>query len=326
MPEIRKDIFGGGWVIYSGKRIGRPNDYADFKVKCPFCPGREEETPPEILRWPKGKNWQIRLVPNRYPALTKEEIFLKPSCGLYEYAGGYGIHDVLVETPEHKGGFESFSIEKIKKIFEIYSMRCGEIKKEKNIKYAMVFKNVGKNAGASLRHPHSQIIGLPLIPSTVSWETEKNESFWEKNSKCLFCETIKNEIKIKSRIVYENSKYAAFCPFASRFFFEIWIMPKKHEPYFESPKNDFLALAYAVKKVFSALNRSVKDLSYNMIIHSAPCGEHPHYHWHIEILPKLASMAGFEWGSGFHINSLRPEEAAEILRKGKIFNFDKEEK
>ncbi len=326
MPEIRKDAFGNGWVIFSDKRMGRPNDYEKKGIKCPFCRGREEETPPEILSWPSKKNWQIRLVPNRYPALTSIENFIKPSNGLYEYAGGYGLHDVLIETPEHNSSMEKFSTERIGKIFEICAQRCAGMKKEKNIKYAMVFKNVGRNAGASLRHPHSQIIGLPLVPVTAENELQKSAAFYKKNRKCLFCETLKNEMKLKERLVYENSSYAAFCPFASRFFFEVWIMPKKHQPEFEAGNNDFYSLAAAVKNVFSKLKKSVKDLSYNMIIHSSPKGDYRHYHWHIEILPKLANMAGFEWGSGFHINSLKPETAADILRKGKIFNPDREER
>lgn len=320
MPEIRKDIFGNGWVIYSSQRNGRPNDYIRENVKCPFCPGNEEDTPPEILRYPSRGPWQIRVVPNRYPALTDEDKPRKPLAGFYEYMNGYGIHEVLVETPEHGGGFESFDLKRIQKIFEFYSERYSAIKKKKNIKYVMVFKNVGRNAGASLRHPHSQIIGLPLIPLTVQNELYRAEEFKKSRKKCLFCETVKSEIKYKARVVSENSDYLAFCPFSSKFFFETWIIPKKHEPFFESPDLDFSSLAEMVKDVFSRLSFSVRGLSYNMIIHGAPQGSFPFYHWHIEILPKLANLAGFEWGSGFYINSIKPEEAAGILRDKKIFN------
>ncbi len=319
MPEIRKDIFSNGWVIYSSKRSGRPNDYIDGDVKCPFCPGNEESTPPEIFRYPAKGKWQIRVVPNRYPALVEDEKNFYPISGFYEYMRGYGIHEVLVETPSHGGGFETFDKKRIEKIFEIYSDRYLAIKKEKNIKYVMVFKNVGKNAGASLRHPHSQIIGLPLIPTTVVNEINSSKKFYTKTGKCLFCETIKNEKKYSLRIVAENEDYIAFCPFSSRFFFETWIMPKRHESIFEMSGRDFSHLADIVKKVFGNLFFSVPDIAYNMIIHSSPSGHYDFYHWHIEILPKLASLAGFEWGSGFYINSLKPEEAANILRKRKKF-------
>lgn len=326
MSEIRRDPLGNGWVIFSNKRINRPNDYQKKGVKCPFCHGHEQDTPPAILSWPSKNNWQIRLVPNKYPALTLSKQFIKPIKGFYECAGGYGLHDVLIETPSHNLSIEKFSIGRIGKIFEICADRCAQMKMEKNIKYAMVFKNMGRNAGASLRHPHSQIIALPLVPATVENELKKIAAFYKRTGKCLFCEILKNEVKLRKRLIYENDLYAAFCPFASRFFFEVWILPKKHEPEFESPKNDFYSLAMAVKEVFLKLKKSIKDLSYNMIVHSCPRGVYKHYHWHIEILPKLANIAGFEWGSGFHINSIKPEYAADILRRGKKFNFGREER
>jgi UDPglucose--hexose-1-phosphate uridylyltransferase len=319
MSEIRKDIFDNSWVIFSTNRGDRPNDYLNGNVNCPFCPGHEMETPQEIIsiKNKKGK-WTIRVVPNRYPAVSKNNLINDSRIeGIYNALSAYGVHEVVIESEKHNALFEEMEIEKIEEILKIYAFRYKELYKVPGVKYVMVFKNVGMNAGASLRHPHSQIIALPLVPKSVISELNSSKKFFKRNNKCLFCEIIEQEKKFKKRVVYENKNFMVFCPFSSKFCYETWIIPKNHFSDFQNFR-DYKQLAEIMKITMKALKRTFIDLSYNMIIHSSPKENSAFYHWHIEILPKLANMAGFEWGSGFYINIIEPEKAAEKLKKNII--------
>ncbi len=314
--HLRKDILSSNWVIVSNDREFRPNEYR-AKIKCPFCPGNEKETPPAICELKDLKGWYIRVVPNKYPALTLENKNFQESEGLNKKFYVKGHHEVIIEDRNH---FKKINeIKHLDKVLEIYALRMKELYSLKNVKYVMLFRNYGQNAGASLIHPHSQIISMPLLPLRVSDELKHFKTYHLKNKKCAMCDILSDEKKFKKRIIFENSHFVAFAPFASRFNFEIWVSPVNHEPDFYK-ETEFKKLSEALKNVFSKLHYSIKDLSYNMIIHTAPSGEKK-FHWHIEILPKIAMPAGFEWGSGFYINSLSPERISEILNKGIKFRY-----
>ena len=349
MPQLRKDVISDNWVIVSSERGLRPNDYRNKKQVCPFCPGNENQTPPEKFSVKSGGKWKIRVVSNKYPALvslaknpfsgemlaeedavgrlvfngTGEGKGLKKAGSIYKNVFGFGLHEVVIESPDHDAGMERMGKKEIAEILSVYARRYSELKKESGIKYVMVFKNYGSNAGASLRHPHSQIIAMPVIPTRVRSELDNSIKYLAKNGSCAYCDMIKNEKREKVRVIEENGEFLAFAPFASRFCFETWIFPKKHSCDFGEPAGSALSLASVLKKVLSKLAYSVDDLSYNMIIHSAPAGlkSKKHFHWHLEILPKLARMAGFEWGSGFYINSVSPEEAARVLNSREKYRY-----
>lgn len=317
-PHFRKDIFSSNWVIISDERMLRPNDYRNKNIKCPFCPGNESQTPPEIVSIKKNGIWTLRVVPNRYPALVYNKNNYLKKEGVNEKYYFKGIHEVIIEDRVHNR--KIFQIKHYDEVLKIYANRIEEIYKTNGIEYVMLFRNYGINAGASLRHPHSQIVGLGIVPFRVLDEINHFKSYFDKNKRCPMCDTINNEIIDKKRVVSMSNNYIAFAPFASRFNFEIWIAPLNHIPCF-TIKEDFISLKEIIFDVFKKLDRVIDDLSYNMIFHISSVKKVDSFHWHIEILPKLAMPAGFEWGSGMYINSISPETCVNYLRTGKKFKY-----
>ena len=329
MPEIRKDPVLNRWIILASERQQRPNDFiaASKKINanvCPFCPGNEKMTPPELCSIPGANgSWKIRIVPNKYPAL-EGDLPLNPEInGSCERMNGSGRHEVLIETSDHNGTLEKLPPGHLSEIIMAYAARAKEMLKLPFIKYVMIFKNQGKNAGASLAHPHSQLIGIPLPPQRILEEIKGCKAYKEKHGECLFCLLAKEEAALKKRTIAENARFIAIMPYASRFAFETRILPKWHAPKFESINDDeAMDLADIMQKSLSKLSHSIPDLCYNMMIHSSPKEDKSGiYHWHMEIMPKLTQVAGFEWGTGFYINTLSPERAAEILNAGEIFRL-----
>lgn len=323
MPEIRKDIISGRQVIFASERFLRPNDYDYPEGKCPFCPGNESETPPAVMEIKSRGKWIVRVVPNKFPALREDE----PSGefgkdGIYEKMPGKGVHEVVVETPFHGLPFYEMDDGRIFKVLGVLQSRAREMKKRKYVKYVIIFKNLGRGAGASLEHPHSQIVAMPILPLRVLNEINGAEKYHADNSSCAFCDMIKAERREKKRMVGENGEFAAFEPYSSRFSFETWILPKLHRSHFENyPLGRLRALAPLLKDVLRKLDASLGKADYNLLYHSMPAGggENGFFHWHIEIMPKLSQMAGFEWGTGFYINAVAPEESARILNAGEKF-------
>jgi len=334
MPEWRKDPIINNWVIISTERSKRP---LDFKVKteekmkkcCVFCEGNEDATPAEIFAFRKKgtlenkPGWKVRVVANKFPALKMEEEIKIEKHGITKKMDGLGVHEVIIETPHHHRHFDDLSIENIILILKTYRRRYLELFKNKLIKYILIFKNYGIDGGASLEHLHSQVIGTPLIPQRIKEELKGAEKFFEIKGKCIFCDYIKEEIEFKKRLIKETEKYVIVSPFAARFPFETWILPKFHSAYFEEINDDeIIDLAKIMKEILSKIKNKLNDPPYNLIIHTAPSKEtfikkglilKEKYHWHIEIIPRLTKIAGFEWGSGFYINPIPPEEAARIL-------------
>jgi UDPglucose--hexose-1-phosphate uridylyltransferase len=331
MPEIRKDPVFGRWVIIASERGLRPNEYKgeatpENPYNCPFCPGHEDATPPSIYALPggNGKDWRLRVVLNKYPALIARGRGETVADGMYDRMDGIGSHEVVIETPLHNLQLEEMPVSGIADIFNTLVFRVNEIKKDPLIKYVMIFKNFGRNAGASLAHPHSQIIAMPMAPIRVAQEISGALAYRVENGDCVFCDIVRQETEYRERVVGENANFLAITPYASRFSFEIWILPKKHESHFERMAPGLASdLAVIVKSAIAKLHISMEDLSYNLIVHTMPVREPSveHYHWHIEIMPKLSQVAGFEWGTGFYINSVSPEDAAKILNTGKKYKL-----
>ena len=329
MPEKRKDPVTGRWVIISTERGKRPSDLRVQKTSpkggfCPFCPGNEDKTPPEIMAFrPEGSErnrggWRLRVVPNKFPALRVEGELNREGVGLYDKMNGIGAHEVIIETPNHEETLSRLSPQHFEDVLWAYRDRMLDLKKDIRLRYAMIFKNHGEAAGATLEHPHSQLIALPIVPHLVAEEMAGARDYYNRKERCLFCDIVRQEIQQGERIILENSEFIVISPFASFSPFESWILPKRHAAFYEDSQ------VYEIEslgRIFSeALRRLEKILDfppYNFTLHTAPFNEKSleYYHWHFEIIPKLTKFAGFEWGSGFFINPTLPEEAAKFLRE-----------
>ncbi|HAH31583.1 MAG TPA: galactose-1-phosphate uridylyltransferase [Elusimicrobia bacterium] len=329
MPEIRKDPVFGRWVIIASERGLRPNEFLtaseDSVYKCPFCPGNESLTPPAIYSLPSTDGgWRLRVVPNKYPALVSGGVGEEQPDGIYNRMDGVGSHEVLIENARHGLRLEEMELEAIADVVRAFILRTREIKKDPGVKYIMIFKNHGRNAGASLAHPHSQIIVMPMVPIRLVEEIGGAERYFEKKGTCVFCDIVKEEPRFKKRVVAENGHFLAIEPYASRFSFETWLLPKKHLSHFEDmPEELVLDLASILKNTLGRLYATIPEFSYNLVVHTMPVQEPraAHYHWHIEIMPKLSQVAGFEWGTGFYINTVSPEDAAAMLNGGKKYKI-----
>ena len=328
MPELRREPISGRWVIVATERATRPTDFKTNPqiIKssfCPFCEGNEDKTPPEILAYrdngamPNTSGWRVRVVPNKFPALQIEGDQNKRGEGIYDMMSGIGAHEVIIESPRHIQSLTSLDNGNVEEVLLCYRDRLIDLKNDKRFVYGLLFKNVGASAGASLDHPHSQLIVTPIVPQLVANEMANAKTFYQQRERCLFCDMIQQEIDTNSRLVISTDNFVAFAPFASRFPFEIWILPKKHESHFENlQKFELDELAKVLKDALTRLETALDLPPYNYIIHSAPFNINgsDSFHWHIEIIPRLTNIAGFEWGTGFYINPMPPEQAAETLR------------
>jgi UDPglucose--hexose-1-phosphate uridylyltransferase len=342
VPELRKDVVIGRWVIIATERICRPDQFAekkdDFKEGdngfCPFCEGNEDKTPPEIFAirkensLPNTPNWEIRVVPNKYPALRIEGELKRRGIGMFDIMNGIGAHEVIIETPNHNLQMHDFSIDHLSKVIYAYKIRSLDLKKDLRLRYIMLFKNYGREAGASLFHSHSQLIATPVTPKRVKEELNGARTYYEYKERCVFCDIINQEIDSAKRIIYQNQYFIAISPFASRFPFETWILPLNHNPDFDTiDENEIKQLSEMMIIILKKLNIGLSNPSYNFLIHTAPSRYlRPGYwqtidkdfHWHIEIIPKLTRPGGFEWGTGLYINPVPPENATEFLKEIKI--------
>lgn len=329
MPELRKDPIIGRWVIIATERGKRPHDFVieEEVVKggfCPFCPGNEHTTPPEIFAYrnpgtePNTPGWSLRVVNNKFPALIPEGGLDRRGEGIFDKMAGYGTHEVIIENPDHDTTLTNISIEGFMEVLTSYRERIKMLAEDPRFKYVLIFKNMGRAAGASLEHSHSQLIGLPIVPELVTEELSGSKFYYQWKERCVFCDMIRQELEDRVRVVLENEEFVALCPFAPRSPFEVWILPKMHySSYIHLPEGSYRLLAEIFSETLQRLEKSLGKAPYNFILHIAPIREPelPHYHWHFEIMPKLTLMAGFEWGSGFFINPTPPEDAAQYLRE-----------
>lgn len=330
MPELRKDPVLGRWIIIAKERRKRPTDFLVEKSQvlggfCPLCPGNESFTPPEVLAYRGGcqsrtnqSDWQVRVVPNKYPALIIEGDLGKAGEGLYDRMNGIGAHEVIIESPGHNDQLWSQPIEHIALVLRVYRDRLLDLQKDSRFRYVMIFKNYGKAAGASLEHSHSQLIALPVLPRMITNELDGGKSYFRYKDRCLFCDIIRQEMDQDIRVVCQNESFITISPFAPRTPFEMWVLPKRHTSgYCHEDDAELLKLARILSETLRRLDGCIPNVPYNFVLHTQPLrsGELEHYHWHFEIVPKLTSIAGFEWGSGFYINPMPPEEATQYLRE-----------
>jgi UDPglucose--hexose-1-phosphate uridylyltransferase len=330
VPELRKDPITRRWVIIATERAARPTDFPHDEIapndmeKCPFCEGREDRTPPEIfairdpLTAPNTPGWHVRVVSNKFPALRIEGNTERTAVGIYSRMDGVGAHEVIIETPDHHTHLGLLPAGQVADVIRAYLQRYQDLRGDTRFEYALLFRNHGRRAGASLSHPHSQLIALPIVPKQVSEELEAAERFFAKDGRCMYCVMIEQERASRDRVVYENEAFIVIEPFTSRSPFETWILPTEHEADFGLLRSeDIPQLADALHEALFRLSTTLRNPPYNFIVHTLPYreGSKHAYHWHIEVIPQLTRVAGFEWGSGFYINPVIPEDAARYLRE-----------
>jgi UDPglucose--hexose-1-phosphate uridylyltransferase len=332
VPELRKDPIIGRWVIIATERGKRPTDFTapaqpEKGGFCPFCYGNEDKTPGEVLAYrPSGskanaEGWRLRVVPNKFPALMIEGDSGRVGVGMYDKMNGIGAHEVVIETPDHDALWSNLTQANMEEVLWAFKERIEDLKKDPRFRYILIFKNQGDAAGASLEHPHTQLIALPIVPKRVAEELLGSKEHYGFKERCVFCDILYQEQMTKERIITENNSFIAFTPFASRFPFETWILPKVHISHYEnSEKVGFEYLASILRETIKRMDSVLDYPPYNLIVHTAPMNAQSleYYHWHIEIIPKLTKVAGFEWGSGFYINPTPPEEAATYLREAVV--------
>ena len=327
----------GRWVIVATERGKRPSEFALPAVeaidpnKNPFAEGNEHLTPAEVYAVrkpeskPNGPGWQVRVVPNRYPALRIEGDLDKEPHGIYDRMNGIGAHEIIIETPDPNLQLEQQPVEGMASVLKAYRARMIDLLCDKRFRYILIFKNHGRQAGASLAHPHSQLIATPVTPNHVKSKLEGCMEYFKLKDRCIYEDVLRQELKEGVRLVYENTGFVAFCPFASRFPFEVTIVPRRQSAdYHAIEQNEILQLADALKVTLLKLGKALNQPQYNYIIHTAPARRPRQsywttidmdFRWHIEILPRLTLIAGFEVGTGFYINPTPPEEAAKYLRE-----------
>ena len=333
MPELRKDPIVGRWVIIATERGKRSNDYRPVGPApgieprfCAFCPGNEDKTPPEILAYrpegsrPNTPGWTVRVIANKFPALRVEGGLNREGEGIYDKMNGVGAHEVFIETPDHKQTLATLAAKQVEDVLWSFRDRILDLKKDKRFRFILLFKNYGEAAGASVEHGHSQLIAMPIVPQNVLDELKGAKEYYNFKERCIFCDIVRQELTSKVRLVSENEHYVCIAPYAARFPFETWILPKTHDPYFEdSQKYEFEALSRILSDTLKRQNKALNNPPYNFIIHSSPFNQAYHdedyYHWHLEIMPHVTQIAGFERGTGFYINPTPPEEAAKFLRE-----------
>ena len=339
MPQYRKDIILDEWVIIATERAKRPENFKEEKLKvktesagiCPFDAGNESMTPPEILRLDKDGNilkknsghWQIRVVPNKFPALVPTEVSMSKKYGIYMYMGGFGLHEVVIHSPLHITNISQLSQKQVRMLVWVYAERIKEIEKDTKIDSVILMLNQGKDAGASLEHSHSQIFSLPLVPPVLEKEVYGTRRYFNQNKKCAMCSLIEFELEEDKRVVYKNEDFVIIQPYASRNPFETWIVPLAHNANFEyiSP-GQIDAFAECLKRVVDFFYFELNEPPFNYYIHTGPLRTAEfsmHYHWNFELIPKLSIKAGFEIATGIDICITTPEYTAEFMKEASMF-------
>jgi UDPglucose--hexose-1-phosphate uridylyltransferase len=340
MSELRKDLVSGRWVIIATERSKRPDDFRpaagaapvpEAAGFCPFCEGNEAKTPPEVFALrkagtaPDSPGWSVRVVPNKFPALTPGPPPPRAAQGIFQSMEGRGVHEVVIENPDHALELTDLPVGHVRDVLGVFQRRIRVIERDLHYQYVQVFKNKGRDAGASLSHPHSQIVATPIIPKRVKEEIYGADRMFRTFKECGFCRVLREEEAGGTRLVAKNAHFLAYTPYASRFPFEMAVYPRRHSAFFtEVPEDELLALAEILKDVLTRLKDTVSDPPFNMVLHQAPNPAlslkgwpeiHLKSHWHLEIIPILTKVAGFELGTGFYINPVPPETAAQFLRR-----------
>lgn len=329
MSHLRYNTATGDWVVIAPERSRRPEEFRQddrpntnerpaHRIECPFCPGDESGTPGESLRYLRSDGeWQVRAFPNRFPALRPEVAARQEGDPFHRQRSGHGLHEVVAESPLHNTTLALQPGEEVAQVITAWRERYLKVAAMPGIEHVVVFKNHGAAAGSSLEHPHSQIVGLPVIPSSVRGRMAVPLSYYRKHDRCVFCDMLQTEIEDGARIVEANAHFVAFVPFAAYSPFSIWIFPRRHDHCFGHVSDEEVAsLSVLLKEVLERLYGSLGDPDYNLVVRSAhPPGPGSHFfHWYIAVVPRLAKIAGFEMGTGMFINGSSPEGDAASLR------------
>jgi UDPglucose--hexose-1-phosphate uridylyltransferase len=328
MPEFRKDPIVDRWVIIATERAKRPQEAKTVEKPqragaCPFCSGNEAMTPPEILAYRKNNShpnqpgWTVRVVPNMYPAVVPDEAQDRRS-GFYQSMNAVGAHEVIVEIQEHATRLAELGEKQFDDLVKAYHDRILGLRQDERWRHVLIYKNEGAQAGATFEHLHSQLVALPSVPRQVSDELEGARKFYQQNGQCVYCAIISADLVDGSRIVSENQYFVALCPYAPRFSFETWLLPKQHLASFDGASElERREFALTLRETLIRLDRCLNHPPFNYVLHSAPfdATADSYYHWHLEIMPRLSGVAGFEWGSGYFINTAAPEDTARTLRE-----------
>lgn len=321
MPEIRENIVNGELVIFAPERARRPEAFGQPKLPvkpkvCAFCEGNESLTPPETAAvrensQPNRPGWQVRVVPNKFPALTTA---IKQPATEREYLAlpAYGYHEVIIHSPKHYLHISEIPVDHLTKVLEVYRQRLIEVSKDKNVKSGLIIINEHRLAGASIEHSHAQLFALPFVSPRLKLELDRLKLFQAEKG-CLYCWLIKNEQKLAKRVIAQNKNFIAFCPYASRFPYEVWLLPLKHQADFRQAEN-LSDLASSLAEILQLISKFLSKPPLNLYLQTQPFNGKKEYHWHWEILPKLTYLAGFELGSNIYINTVLPELAAANYR------------
>lgn len=328
MPEFRQNLATKEWVIIAPGRVKRPLDLVEPGKKhdtfpshdkhCPFCPGNEEQTPEAVYRSPERGNWKLRVVPNKFAALQSDLATTRSRVGSFLVAKGYGIAEVVIETPKHNNDLPFMQISEIREVLAAYRQRYLAIARMENINMITIFRNHGLRAGTSLAHPHSQIIATPIVPPHVRHPIQEAMQHFDRWGTCVYCDIIEEERRQKERLIVDSDNFVAFCPFAARMPYETVIFPRRHMPGFASISDEEIdELGLTLRTVLLKIFNGLENPDYNYVIRSAPIGDEDvrYLHWQIEIIPKVSTPAGFEIGSGIYINTVAPEDSARSLRE-----------
>ena len=331
MSELRQDPTTKAWVILAPERAKRPqqgprkkraNELPGWDASCPFCPGNESQTPEEVFRLPaldQDSAWEIRVVPNRFAALTPEgDIARREDGRFFRRMQGIGVHEIIVETPSHNTPIALMSYEQIEKVLITYQKRYNALKVNRQLRFITIFKNYGWAAGTSLAHPHSQLVATPIIAPYYHRKFDVAHEYYSDLGRCLYCDLLAEELEKGERIIAETKQFAVFHPYASRVPYETWIVPKEHYSSFGLfPATHLAELAMVLKGSLLCLYQELDDPAFNLMVDSTTTAdeEDPYYHWHIRIVPRITTIAGFEMGSGIYISTALPEQTASHIRK-----------
>jgi UDPglucose--hexose-1-phosphate uridylyltransferase len=333
MSELRQDIATKRWVIVSKERAKRPHQFLkqmvvqeepDHRDDCPFCEGNEGQTPPEVYALRNGSEpnqpgWKVRVVPNKFAALSTSAKWEVKHPEIFTTINGYGSHEVIIETPQHNQTLATLPQEHVQLVLQALLQRMRTLAQDNRIAFVQVFRNHGAAAGTSLVHPHSQLIATPIVPTNIREEIEEARRFYDDRVTCVYCYMLEKELEREERIVLTTDHYVVLAPFASRFPFELMILPRRHSASFvaDARTEDVTFLADVLRCTLLLLYRAANNPDYNAVLHTAPLRDScmDYYHWHIEIVPRLTTPAGFELGSGIYITTAIPEETADYLRE-----------
>jgi UDPglucose--hexose-1-phosphate uridylyltransferase len=320
MSQLRLDPLTGRWIAISLERAERPHAFQprtlavedDPTRPCPFCPGNEDLTPAPIEEYGAANGWKVRVVPNKYPAFSGTEPMVVTHLGpVFTQAPAGGAHEIVVFSAGHDGSFADLSDEQAGLVIAAIRDRIDDHSRTTGLRYSQAIVNFGREAGASILHPHGQLLGLPFVPRGL---TDELAGFARFQGSCLLCTTIEAELSAGHRVVLDDERVTVICPFWSGMPFEMLVIPKTHDAHLHtSAPPDLTAVARAVRDALARLRDTVGDVAYNVVFHSAPFRLHGDYHWHVHLLPKLTTRAGFELGTGVLLNVMPPELAAQAL-------------